>query len=87
MVCPSRTTGYEQHAAEARRLLAELVPALGADLVSAILGADQSGEAGLAAQRDRLAALKDRLASVDGILVAAAQRLLGIADELVATSF
>jgi pyruvate-ferredoxin/flavodoxin oxidoreductase len=79
--------GYEQHAAEARRLLAELAPAVGADVASAILDADQSGEAGLAAQRERVASLKERLAAVDGPLVAAARRLLSTADDLVAKSF
>jgi pyruvate-ferredoxin/flavodoxin oxidoreductase len=76
--------GYEQHLAEARQLLAALAPAVGADLASAILDADQSGEAGLAAQRERVGALKERLAAVDG---AAARRLLGLADELVIKSF
>ena len=76
--------GYEQHLAEARRLLASLAPAVGAELASAILDADQSGEAGLTAQRDRVAALKERLATIAGT---AAGRLLGLADELVAKSF
>jgi pyruvate-ferredoxin/flavodoxin oxidoreductase len=76
--------GYEHLVAEARRLLAELASAVGADLASGILDADQSGEVGIAAQRDRLAALKDRLAAIDG---AAPRRLIGLADELVAKSF
>jgi pyruvate-ferredoxin/flavodoxin oxidoreductase len=76
--------GYEQHVAEARRLLADMTPEVGSDLASAILDADQSGAAGLAAQRDRVAALKDRLAGIDGH---AAERLRLLADELVAKSF
>jgi pyruvate-ferredoxin/flavodoxin oxidoreductase len=76
--------GYEQHLAEARRLLAGLAPAVGTDLASAILDADQPGEVGLRAQRERVAALKERLATIEGT---AAGRLLGLADELVAKSF
>ena len=76
--------GYEQQVAEARRLLAELAPAVGADLASAVLNADQSGEAGLAAQRDRVAALKDRLSGVEG---AAPRRLMSLVDEFVTKSF
>jgi pyruvate-ferredoxin/flavodoxin oxidoreductase len=76
--------GYEHHVAEARRLLVTLAPLVGADLASAILDADQSAAAGLAAQRDRVAALKDRLAALDS---ASARRLIGLADELVAKTF
>ncbi|MGE5829530.1 MAG: pyruvate:ferredoxin (flavodoxin) oxidoreductase [Micromonosporaceae bacterium] len=76
--------GYEQHRAEARHLLAGLAPAIGAELATAILDADQSGEAGIAAQRARVATLLDRLSVVD---TQPARRLRSLADELVAKSF
>jgi pyruvate-ferredoxin/flavodoxin oxidoreductase len=79
--------GYEQHVAEAHRLLADLAGAIGDDLVSAILDADQSTEAGITAQRERVTALKAGLAAIDGTLGAAPRRLLSLADELVAKSF
>jgi pyruvate-ferredoxin/flavodoxin oxidoreductase len=75
--------GYEQHLAEARHLLASLVPAIGADLVAALLDADQSGEAGIAAQRERVTALKKRCPPD----TRAMRRLLSLADDLVAKSF
>ena len=75
--------GYEQLLVEARHLLADLGPAIGADLAAAILDADQSSEAGIAAQRERVAALKERCPPD----TQAARRLLGLADELVAKSF
>jgi pyruvate-ferredoxin/flavodoxin oxidoreductase len=76
--------GYEHQVTEARRLLAELAPAVDAELAFAILETDQSGAAGIAAQRDRVAALKDRLAVIDA---PAARRLISLADELVTKSF
>ena len=79
--------GYEQHVDEARRLLTELASTVGDDLASAILSADQSTEAGIAAQRERVAALKGQLATLDGTLGAAPRRLLSLADDLVAKSF
>ena len=66
----------DQQAAQARALVAEVAP----DLAPALLDADQSGEAGIAAQRARVADLKARLAGSDD---AAARRLLGLADNLV----
>jgi pyruvate-ferredoxin/flavodoxin oxidoreductase len=54
----------DQQAAYARTLLPQVAAVVGDDLVAAILGADQTTEAGIAAQRDRmatlLAALRDR---------------------------
>ena len=81
--------GYEQHLSEARRLLAELGRAVGQDLAMAILNADQSGEAGIAAQRERIAELETRLAALDHDPPAHAdiQRLLDLGDELVRKSF
>jgi pyruvate-ferredoxin/flavodoxin oxidoreductase len=79
--------GYDQQVAQAKRLLAELAGAVGDDLVAAILNADQSTEAGITAQRERVMALKARLTSIDGALGDAPRRLLSVADELVAKSF
>ncbi len=54
---------WEQQHAEARRLLAGLRNEVGHELVDAILAADSSEEAGLAAQRARVAELKSVLAA------------------------
>ncbi|HQZ00145.1 MAG TPA: 2-oxoacid:acceptor oxidoreductase family protein, partial [Propionicimonas sp.] len=51
---------WERQHAEARRLLSDLREEVGPDLADAILAADQSDEAGLAAQRARVAELKRR---------------------------
>jgi pyruvate-ferredoxin/flavodoxin oxidoreductase len=47
----------------ARELLASFEKELGRELVDAILNADQSDEAGIEAQRERVAELKDKLAN------------------------
>jgi pyruvate-ferredoxin/flavodoxin oxidoreductase len=67
----------------AREILATLGGKLGDDLVSAILGADQSTEAGLAAQRERVKVLKEKLTRIDAF---EARWLLKIADYLVKKS-
>ena len=54
--------GLEQQRRTADVLLAELAPDLGEQLVEALLHADQDDEAGIAAQRDRVATLRRRLA-------------------------
>ncbi len=69
----------DKHAAYARELVARLAGDLG-DLAGAILKADQSDEAGVYAQRERVAALKERL---QGLNNADARQLLPIADYLV----
>jgi pyruvate-ferredoxin/flavodoxin oxidoreductase len=74
--------GVDVRQREAERLLRLLAPELGDDLVTALLGADQSTEVGIRAQRDRVAALKKALAGKDG----QAARLLALADELVRRS-
>jgi pyruvate-ferredoxin/flavodoxin oxidoreductase len=79
--------GHERLVAEGRRLLTEFSADVGDDLVHAILDADQSDEAAIAAQRDRVAALKVRLTDLDGGLADPARRLLSLADELVRRSF
>ncbi len=67
----------------AEALLRRLAPALGDDLVQALLGAEQSSEAGIRAQRGRVAALKERLRGVPGL---EARDLLSLADALVVKS-
>lgn len=52
-------------------MLVKMAPKLGDDFVKSILEADQSTEAGIAAQRERVAALKEKLAA-DGSLMAKA---------------
>jgi pyruvate-ferredoxin/flavodoxin oxidoreductase len=69
--------------AYARDLLASVVETVGDELVEAILTADQSDEAGIQAQRERVATLKDRLAGVE---TDEARRLLTLADLLVKRS-
>ncbi len=67
----------------ARELLPSFEKELGADLVKALLNADQSTEAGINDQRERVAALKSKLAkSSDN----RAKDLVSIADSLVKKS-
>ncbi|HTU01074.1 MAG TPA: pyruvate:ferredoxin (flavodoxin) oxidoreductase [Candidatus Sulfotelmatobacter sp.] len=67
----------------ARELLQRLSAQLGDELVGALLNADQSNEAGIQAQRERVQALKQKL---QGIGSAEAKRLRGVADNLVKKS-
>ncbi len=71
---------WEQQHREARRYLAELKPQLDAELVDALLGADQTEEDGVFAQRERVAKLKVALAGIEG---GKARALESLADELV----
>jgi pyruvate-ferredoxin/flavodoxin oxidoreductase len=73
----------DNFAATAKRLLSELALEIGADLPAAILAADQSSEAGIAAQRQRVESLRARLA---GMKSPAASRLADLADHLVRKS-
>ncbi len=63
----------------ARELVASLRDQLGGELVDAILNADQSDEAGIYEQRERVATLKQKLQSLTG---QSAQTLLQLADSL-----
>jgi pyruvate-ferredoxin/flavodoxin oxidoreductase len=72
----------DQQAAYARDLLGRLAGTV-ADLVPALLDADQSTEAGIDAQRERVATLKQRLAAIDS---PAARDLASVADALVKKS-
>jgi pyruvate-ferredoxin/flavodoxin oxidoreductase len=64
-------------------LVERLAPQLGDNLVSELLNADQSGEAGLSSQRERVKALREKLAGLDS---AEARRLDVLADYLVKKS-
>jgi pyruvate-ferredoxin/flavodoxin oxidoreductase len=73
----------DAHVATARGLLQALMPQLGDGLGAAMLDADQSGEAGIAAQRHRVVELRRRLA---GVAIPEARRLETLADYLVKKS-
>jgi pyruvate-ferredoxin/flavodoxin oxidoreductase len=51
----------------ARELVAELRDMIGAELADALLAADQSNDAGIAAQRERLGLVRERLAAMSGV--------------------
>ena len=79
---------YERHSDDARRLLEELRDVVGDELASAILGADQSTEAGIRDQRKRVAKLKAALRETNAVAHdQSVGRLLSLADELVEKSF
>ena len=67
----------------AKELLAALKDEIGAELADGLLEADQSNEAGIQAQRDRVAELKKKLAGSKDIKAA---NLVSIADSLVKKS-
>jgi pyruvate-ferredoxin/flavodoxin oxidoreductase len=67
----------------ARELCARLAGTIGEELVKGLIEADQSNEAGVAAQRERVTALKDKLA---GLRTAEAKDLLSVSDALVKKS-
>ena len=73
----------DTHAGQARALLQRLAARLPAQLIGELLAADQSSEAGIAAQRTRVAALCLELARVDG---EESRRLLELAGYLVKKS-
>ncbi len=73
----------DKQAEYARELVQKLAGKLGDDLVSGLLNADQSDEAGIFAQREHVAALKSKLASATD---ADAINLLSVADALVKRS-
>jgi pyruvate-ferredoxin/flavodoxin oxidoreductase len=64
----------------ATELVKKLAPQLGDDLVSGIVNADQTDEAGIYEQRERVAALKQKLAKLDS---PEAKLLMPLADTLV----
>ena len=70
----------DQHRQYAGALLGTLAGEVGQDLTQAILNADQTGEAGIIAQRARVATLKRKLEELSSPQAA---NLLGVADALV----
>jgi pyruvate-ferredoxin/flavodoxin oxidoreductase len=70
----------EQRAKTARELVTRHATWIGPDLAHEVLTADQSNEAGIAAQRTRVAAVKTALSAVG---TPEAQRLIAVADDLV----
>jgi pyruvate-ferredoxin/flavodoxin oxidoreductase len=70
----------DKHTEYARELLTRLAPQVGEDLASDLLGADQSDEAGIAAQRKRVDALKAKLKDRND---EESKDLLSLADMLV----
>jgi pyruvate-ferredoxin/flavodoxin oxidoreductase len=73
----------DKHAELARELAQKLEGQLGTELVSGLLNADQSDEAGIYDQRERVAELKKKLSGVD---TEEAKNLLTVADYLVKKS-
>ncbi|MDR7419861.1 MAG: pyruvate:ferredoxin (flavodoxin) oxidoreductase, partial [Armatimonadota bacterium] len=73
----------DKTAEQARELVDRLRVQIGPELADGLLAADQSGEAGIAAQRARVEILRTRLAQLDG---PEARRLALIADALVRKS-
>jgi pyruvate-ferredoxin/flavodoxin oxidoreductase len=67
----------------AREMVQQLSGEIGSQLVEGILNADQTSEAGVKEQRERVAALKTRLA---GIKNPVARRLAAVADSMVRKS-
>ena len=73
----------DKHTEFARELLQKLASELGDELVTALLEADQSEEAGIYDQRDRVKILKEKLENIKGD---DAKQLLSLADFLVKKS-
>src|SRR5262249_48735795 len=68
---------------QAAGLVRAMASRIGDNLAASLLEADQSGEAGIAAQRERVRALRERLASIPE---PEARRLEAVADALVKKS-
>lgn len=73
----------DKQAAHAREIVKRLAARIGEDLATALIDADQSDEAGIFEQRERVAALRERLAGIDA---GEARTLEGICDQLVKRS-
>jgi pyruvate-ferredoxin/flavodoxin oxidoreductase len=69
----------DKHAQQAHELVARMKDAIGAELADAILNADQTTEAGIFAQRERVAMLRETLAGMDSV---DARQLNNLADYL-----
>ena len=73
----------DKQAEQARELLRLLADKIGTDLADALINANQSNEAGIFEQRERVAALKDKLKTLDS---PEAHCLAGICEQLVKRS-
>ena len=73
----------DQQKGYAESLLERVAPIVGDELVTSILGADQSKEAGIEAQRERVLALRAKIAGAE---TAEARALQTVADSLVRKS-
>ena len=73
----------DKHAEQAGELLRQLKEMVGGELADAILGADQTTEAGIFAQRERVEELRHKLAGID---TATARQLESLAEYLVKKS-
>ncbi len=73
----------DKHNAFARELLEKLADRIGVELVEAILNADQSDEAGITAQRQRVATLRQKLPTIE---TPESYNLLSVADNLIRRS-
>ncbi|MEY6432942.1 pyruvate:ferredoxin (flavodoxin) oxidoreductase [Thioalkalicoccus limnaeus] len=73
----------DKQAQQSRELVLELADKIGGDLAEALVNADQSDEAGIHQQRERVAALKSQLARIQD---PRARVLEGICDQLVKRS-
>lgn len=73
----------DKHNEQAKELMVALAGEIGQDLVDAILSADQSDEAGIIAQRERVATLKSKIKNNK---TEQAQRLHDLADYMVKKS-
>ena len=73
----------DKQAEQAKELMVSFASEIGQDLVDAILNADQSSEAGIQEQRERIAALKEKIRDNDSY---EAKSLMGLADYMVKKS-
>jgi len=73
--------GIEQGTATAQALVGIMADGIGAELAAGLLGADQSDEAGVSAQRERVERLRERLDTLGSD--PAARHLLSLTDSLV----
>jgi pyruvate-ferredoxin/flavodoxin oxidoreductase len=73
--------GKDHGTATARALVGTMADAVGPELAAEILGADQSDEAGVSAQRERVLRLREKLDALGSD--PAARHLLSLADDLV----
>jgi pyruvate-ferredoxin/flavodoxin oxidoreductase len=73
----------DKHAEQAREILTRLASGIGEQLVTELLNADQTSEAGIAEQRRRVQALREKLAGIQG---PEARRLELLADYVVKKS-